>query len=274
MLVYRCGSKIKLNSMLINVYKNISLSCNKDEWGDALVGEYRRVVSDIVLEYEQLGHNPDDNIPVIILHSPFDYPMCSNVGDHRKIFLATKDNFWCQLAYQFAHEYCHHLINGPMDGEKISSFWFEESICEMSSIYFMRRIAQKWIANNTPILNVYAFSVLNYCEDNWACAPMVNGLSSWIHDNISILSEPNYHRDMYKVIAKSLYPLFASCPTIWKLLPYLKRVPLVEYVNFEHWMTNVVSHKVPEELHDSYYILKGKLINTWGPGGQVHVPQQ
>lgn len=139
--------------MMINIYKNISLSCNNDEWGCAAIEIYRKIICDIVLEYEQLGYNPDDNIPINIQHSPFEYPMCSNVGNHRIIYLATKDNFWCQLAYQFAHEYCHHLINGPMDGENISSYWFEESICELSSNYFMRRIAQRWIEENTPILS-------------------------------------------------------------------------------------------------------------------------
>lgn len=63
------------------------------------------------------------------------------------------------LAYQFAHEYCHHLIDEPMDGESCTSFWFEESICELSPVYFMRRIAQRWIEENTPILIDYVAAV-------------------------------------------------------------------------------------------------------------------
>lgn len=247
---------------MINVYKNISLSWNDDEWGGALAEVYRMVLRDIVLEYEHLGYNPDDNIPVNILHSPFDYPMCSNVGDCRMIFLATKDNYWCQLAYQFAHEYCHHLINGPMDGENISSFWFEESICELSSIYFMRKIAQKWEANNIPYLNDYAASVKSYCENNWSCIDYIDNLSSWILDNMNIFSDPNYHRDMYKFIAKSLFSLFEEYPFAWKLLPYLKRVPQDEYGNFEHWITRVVAYKIPDDLHSCFYLLMDRLTNT------------
>lgn len=248
--------------MMINICKKISLLCSNDEWGCATIEIYIKIICDIVLEYEQLGYNPDDNIPVNILHSPFGYPMCSNVGDFRIIFLATKDNFWCQLAYQFAHEYCHHLINGPMDGENISSFWFEESICELSSIYFMRKIAQRWIEENTPILNAYASSVLSYCENNWSCILQVNDLPSRIHDNMSVLLEPNYHRDMYKVIAKSLYPIFEEYPDMWMLLPYLKRVSQDEYGDFEHWITNVVANKIPEELHSCFFLLRERIINT------------
>lgn len=246
--------------MMINIYKNISLSCNKDEWGNAAIEVYRKIICDIVLEFEQLGYYPDENPPVNILHSPFDYPMCSNVVDSRIIYLATKDNYWCQLAYQFAHEYCHHLINGPMDGENISSYWFEESVCELSSIYFMRRIAQKWVANNTPILNTYAQSVKNYCEDNWSCVSLVNRLPYWIHDNMSMLSELNYHREMYKVIAKSLYPLFEEYPNLWKLLPYLKRVSQEEYESFEHWIVNIVESAIPAGLHDDFDALKDNII--------------
>lgn len=37
-------------------------------------------------------------------------PMCSNHVDEHIIYLSVKDNYWCQWVYQFAHEYCHHLI--------------------------------------------------------------------------------------------------------------------------------------------------------------------
>ena len=247
--------------MSINVYKNISLSNNNDEWGDATIVFYKQVIYDIVCEYEQLGFNPDENRMLCIQHSSFDFPMCSNIENSRVIFLTTKGNFWCQLAYQFAHEYCHHLIDGPMDGERCSSFWFEESICELSSVYFMRRIAQKWIDESRPYLNQYAENVFSYCEDNWLSTPFINTLSSWLSDNMCTLSEPNYHRDMYEVIAKSLYPLFEECPELWKLLPFLKRVHQDEYVNFEHWISNIVEPVIPEGLHDSFNQLKGKILN-------------
>lgn len=62
-------------------------------------------------------------------------PMCSLIGDSHLIFLAVRDNYWCQWVYQFAHEYCHHLINGPLSGEWSKMLWFEETICELSSLY-------------------------------------------------------------------------------------------------------------------------------------------
>ena len=34
-------------------------------------------------------------------------PMCSLIGDCHLVFLAVRDNYWCQWVYQFAHEYCH-----------------------------------------------------------------------------------------------------------------------------------------------------------------------
>ena len=36
------------------------------------------------------------------------------------------------------------MINGPMDGELETTFWFEESICEMSSLFLLKRMAEFW----------------------------------------------------------------------------------------------------------------------------------
>ena len=57
---------------------------------------------------------PDVNV----IHWDEDYPMCSNSDEGcRIICLTTGENYWCQWVYQFAHEYCHHLIDGEMSGE-------------------------------------------------------------------------------------------------------------------------------------------------------------
>ena len=61
--------------------------------------------------------------------------MCSNIGNDRIIYLHTRGDFWCQWIYQFAHEYCHHIINGTMTGELSGLMWFEESVCELASMY-------------------------------------------------------------------------------------------------------------------------------------------
>lgn len=62
-------------------------------------------------------------------------PMCSKVGEEHIIFLNAKENYRCQWVYQFAHEYCHHLIDGTLTGEWSNLLWFEETICELSSLY-------------------------------------------------------------------------------------------------------------------------------------------
>ena len=48
--------------------------------------------------------------------------------------------------YMIAHEYCHYLINGPLDGKLETSFWFEESICELASMFFLNRATIRWNA--------------------------------------------------------------------------------------------------------------------------------
>ena len=71
----------------------------------------------------------------VVVHTE-DVPMCAKAGEQHVIFLATKDNLWCQWVYQFAHEYCHHLIDGSLLGEWSDLLWFEETwtsaVCAVS----------------------------------------------------------------------------------------------------------------------------------------------
>ena len=87
-----------------------------------------------------------------ILYHP-DYPMCSPFGkEEHLISLSPQDYYGGQWLYQFAHEYCHHLINGKLTGEIIGLTWFEETICSLSSLYVLHRASlQKWIQRNSHL---------------------------------------------------------------------------------------------------------------------------
>ena len=67
-------------------------------------------------------------------------PMCSIDGDGHVIRISAKDNYWCRWVYEFAHEYCHHAIDGALTGEWCNLLWFEETICELSSIFNLHKM--------------------------------------------------------------------------------------------------------------------------------------
>lgn len=64
------------------------------------------------------------------------HPQYSKSGKNYTIYLSARENYWSKYIYQFAHEYCHFLIYDPLDGKLETTFWFEESVCELASMFF------------------------------------------------------------------------------------------------------------------------------------------
>ena len=147
-----------------------------------------------------------------------DVPMCVNAGERHIIFLATKDNLWCQWIYQFSHEYCHHLIDGSLSGEWSDLLWLEETICELSSLYNLNKMIS-YCANNG--LQRYAPSVKNYLvnlliKNN--SAYKLNAEGGWYKQYEESLKEEGYKRDLYNAIAVLMYPMIVDNPNLWKLI--------------------------------------------------------
>ena len=145
-------------------------------------------------------------------------PMCVKEGEQHIIFLATKEDLWCQWVYQFAHEYCHHLIDGSLLGEWSDLLWFEETICELSSLYNLNKMIEYCINNE---LQLYAPSVKNYLENLLTKnngAYKLNAEGGWYKQYEESLKEEGYKRDLYNAIAVLMYPLFVDNPNLWKLI--------------------------------------------------------
>lgn len=245
------------------IHKNVSIEDPK--YWDSDLWFY---LKEVIMQYEALGFDINSGKPVLVKYMK-DGPMCSNRGIYRVIFLSATEAYWCQYMYQFAHEFCHHLINGPMDGNYVSSFWFEESVCEMASEYFLMKIAKEWIENDTKYGKLGAFrnSMLKYAEKIRKKEKELEvPLSDWIRSKIEELSTTESgeiekkERSNYKIIAKEMLPLFEKNPELWSILPLLKRLPQEEYISFEHWLTNIVGPQVPANILSAYNELKAKLI--------------
>ena len=57
--------------------------------------------------------------------------------------VTVRDTGWAQLAFQFAHEYCHVLAD-PRTVAFDRFHWIEESMCEAASLFAMRRLSLTW----------------------------------------------------------------------------------------------------------------------------------
>ena len=90
----------------------------------------------------------------------FEHPETASTYD--KIHICCMDTSWSQIAYQFSHEFCHLLIGNPVP-QKMR--WFEESICELSSLFFMEQLAIVWAKSGILGHPEYAGSFISYCDN-------------------------------------------------------------------------------------------------------------
>lgn len=169
--------------------------------------------------------------PCVVVHTDSE-PMCSDCGDFHCIQLSTGDNYWCQWVYQFAHEYCHHIINGSLSGEWSDLLWFEETVCELSSLYNLRKMIDFCQSNDNLFLG-YATSVESYLYNLLTKNKGTYNLSNnggWYSDYAELLKTKDrengdvYRRDLYNAIAVLMYSLFLDNQNLWKILLHVEDI--------------------------------------------------
>ncbi len=147
-------------------------------------------------------------------------PQCikTHIGHH--IFLSSREDYWCRWVYQFAHEYCHSIIDGAFTGEIKGLMWFEETICELSSMYHLHTLYSQW-KTQAGVLYHYAPNFLDYLNGLLSQNPQL--LSATLHPGflstwLQLLQQQTYHRDYYNALAAKMYPLFVENPHLWKII--------------------------------------------------------
>ena len=255
------------------IYENVLLDMNPLNWEKTSNPDMSSIsfaLTSVIKEYESIGYIIEERPHVEIVSSSLkgtDYPECFKANNGVVISLSAKDDYWSQYVYQFAHEYCHYIIGSPMftrqGGAKESSFWFEESICELASCYFLKKTCSSWKMSDLDQIRSFAEDHCKYYENHVEEITTIDiPLSQWIRDNIESLKETcvDDNRKSYSVIAKSLLPLFLEHPNLWKILPYLKRVDQNTYRDFPHWIKQVVKPQLPTDLSKEFELLENMLV--------------
>lgn len=138
-------------------------------------------------------------------------PYCIRTETPQKIYLVTLPAYYCQFAYQFAHELCHLLIG---EGTPEEYGWLEESLCELASLYFMDFIDPQ----------LHGFDLRTYTENIRKDIDLFDTTQlfdpgSKISDH---LSKYRYDRNKNRYIACLLEP-FASDPQFWILFKNISK---------------------------------------------------
>lgn len=164
--------------------------------------------------------------------------------------LNVEKTYWAQYAYQFAHEFTHILCHYKKDRRQQK--WFEESICELASIFAIRGMVDSW-QTDPPYDHWRDFSesLRDYFSDliDEGRLPEDQTFVQWFAEHRDHLAENATDRPLNKIIACQLYPLFKESPEQWRAVWYLNDGHLSKDADFEQYL-KVWLESTPEEHKD------------------------
>jgi hypothetical protein len=148
------------------------------------------------------------------------------------IGLSSRDTYWAQYSFQFAHEFCHALANFSNRPQRsvrypsTANLWLEESLCETASLFVLRAMNRSWRTDPSyPVWRYYAPSFNDYVERRLALPehhlPAGTPFIVWFRQNQEALRQNPALRDRNTIIAVKLLPLFEAEPLGWEALPFL-----------------------------------------------------
>lgn len=144
---------------------------------------------------------------------------------HELIILNTKQaRLWARDVYQLAHELTHFVIFHGIQQPQFK--WFEETLSELSSYFFLKQMAAYWAASNNQIKRAYADSFLEYVELERPEAEDIkmSDLSDPSSHTSLMLEGYQYDRPKNNYIAQKILPVVENNPAYWRALPFLEKV--------------------------------------------------
>ena len=208
------------------------ISVGPTDWGQASPAEVRMVCLSAAGEIWK--HCPDTRMSPILLHHRNGHPQTewNRSRDGRIVIgIEARDRRCAQMAFQFAHEFCHALAAHSNDWRRTwreegkPNHWLEESICETASLFALRAMARSW-GDSAPdrAWTYYAPEFSNYareCMGGSGSLPRGTTFPAWFHRNeASLRRNPNL-REKNAVVAAQLLPLFERDPRGWEAVPFL-----------------------------------------------------
>jgi len=213
----------------------IDIRVQAEGFGKASAADITVVLQSAASELWQ--YCPNTQLPGIDVYHRSDHPQTDlkrTAKGRIAIGLAARDNHWAQYAFQFAHEYCHALINYSNNGgavvahERYPNLWFEESLCEAASLFTLRALSRSWLtAPPDPIWREYAPWFSSYAEQRLAASTRQHlagkSFMLWFRANEAGLRRSGVDRDRNTIIAAQILPIFEREPKGWGSLPFFRQ---------------------------------------------------
>lgn len=147
-------------------------------------------------------------------------PICYRDLSH--IELNTEPIYWAQIAYQFSHELCHYCIS---DAVSDNLRWFEESVCETASLFFVHALGCRWQNNNEQLFT----SSGSPFADELKRYAILTARKFTVFDLKDPLIRKQLEADCYdrkrnRYLANLLLPIFVRHPDVWAAVPLLGEI--------------------------------------------------
>jgi hypothetical protein len=196
------------------------------DWGGGSHEDVRAVLDSCAKNL--LCYSPERQLGTILVRPREGVPITLDQqgphGEHQ-VLLSARGAYWCQYAYQFSHELCHILSN--YDRRKRGrNLWFEEALCETSSMFTMRRLAIDWKANPPyPNWRGFAPSFDQYVDALLAPRdrrlPPDRTLPQWFREHEETLVRQDGLTTDSKLVAVYILPLLEDEPQSWEALTWI-----------------------------------------------------
>lgn len=198
-----------------------------DGWGRASTPEVEAVLRSAA--GMMWKYFPDRRIEPFVILRGYEGPIVHyqrNVLGEIVMKLDTHDLYWCQYAYQFAHEFCHILSN--FDDDWKGNNWFEETMCETASLFVLRSLAREW-GERPPYPNwkAYAPQFRQYADDVMDSRSQVGSahLGDYFRKHQRELEATPRDRDLNGAMAVVLLGIMENSPASWEAVTWLNSSP-------------------------------------------------
>lgn len=234
-----------------------SLMVMNGNWGATslrTIGEVIGSAKDALVE--AFGVPPDDAIRV----SPWRLvPRTFYDCRPYEIRLTARDSYWSQYIYQFSHELCHVLTGFDRYREHRHK-WFEETLCELASLFTLYQLSETW-ATNPPssrsdyarFFREFAPNHATYAEDLGAQTDQPSGEQrpAWFADKIETMQANSKERKLNRVVAVALLKPFRNKPALWRACSLLNHWNPQEDATFadylDSWQTCLQARGLADE---------------------------
>jgi len=154
-----------------------------------------------------------------------------------RVKLNSTGSLWAQHAFQFAHELGHVMCR--YDTDTHPNKWFEESICELASLFVLRRMAKTWETKPPyPNWKNYAKALNGYADERLSKARLPEGvtLAQWYGERREFFNKNATERDSNLVIAAALLAYFEEDTTRWQAVEHINTEKLAPIHGFPQYL--------------------------------------